>query len=179
MQTRVFFVVIAVAFAVALLQTAPASLPAQTQPSAALTGRVTSAEEGPMEGVLVSAKKAGSTITITVVSDEHGQYRFPSSKLKPGQYSLRIRAVGYDLDGSSAIETAAGRTVTADLKLRKASDVASQLSNADWFASLPGTEHQKASVRNCTHCHTLERVARSHFDANAFVPVIERMSTYP
>src|SRR5438874_2366854 len=61
---------------------------AQTQSSIALAGRITSAEEGPMEGVLVSAKKAGSTITVTVVSDEQGRYRFPSAKLPPGQYAL-------------------------------------------------------------------------------------------
>ena len=51
-----------------------------------------------MEGVLVSAKKAGSTITITVVSDKDGRFSFPASKLEPGQYALRIRAIGYDLD---------------------------------------------------------------------------------
>ena len=73
-------------------------LPASAQTSAALTGQVTSAEEGAMEGVLVSAKKAGSTVTITVVSDAQGRYSFPAAKLEPGQYSLRIRAVGYDLD---------------------------------------------------------------------------------
>ena len=36
---------------------------AETKASIALTGQVTSAEEGAMEGVLVSAKKAGSTMT--------------------------------------------------------------------------------------------------------------------
>ena len=59
--------------------------------AAALTGQVTSAEEGAMGGVLVSAKKAGSTVTITVVSDAQGNYSFPAAKLEPGQYSLRIR----------------------------------------------------------------------------------------
>ena len=34
-----------------------------------LTGQVTSAQQGPMEGVLVSAKREGSTITTTVVTD--------------------------------------------------------------------------------------------------------------
>ena len=42
---------------------------AQTAASMALTGQVSSQEEGSMEGVLVSAKRTGSTITITVVSD--------------------------------------------------------------------------------------------------------------
>ena len=44
-----------------------------------LTGSVTSAEEGAMEGVLVSAQAAGSPITVTVVSDEHGRFRFPDA----------------------------------------------------------------------------------------------------
>ena len=39
-------------------------LAAQAQTQDALTGQITSAEEGAMEGVLVSAKKTGCTITI-------------------------------------------------------------------------------------------------------------------
>jgi len=35
--------------------------------SASLTGQVSSKEEGPMEGVLVSAKRLASTVTVTVV----------------------------------------------------------------------------------------------------------------
>jgi len=117
---------------------------AQTQDSGALTGRITSAEEGPMEGVLVSAKRAGSTITITVVSDEQGRYRFPSSKLQPGQYGVRTKAVGYDLEGAREVTVTSGQTATADLKLVKARDIASQLSNSEWLQSFPGTEQEKA-----------------------------------
>ena len=127
---------------------------AQTQSSVALTGLITSAEVGAMEGVLVSAKRAGSTITITVVSDVQGRYRFPASKLQPGQYSIHTRAVGFDLEGPQQIDIG-GSTATVDLKLTKTHDLASQLSNAEWLASFPGTEQEKASIRNCTHCHTL------------------------
>jgi streptogramin lyase len=151
---------------------------AQTQSSIALTGRVSSVEEGAMEGVLVSAKKAGSTITITVVSDAQGRYRFPASKLPAGQYALRIRAVGFDLEGQHPVDIG-GTTATVDLKLTKARDLASQLSNAEWLASFPGSEQEKASIRNCTHCHTLERVVRSRYDVEKLTTVIERMSTYP
>jgi len=154
-------------------------LRAQNPTSFALSGQVTSTEEGPMEGVLVSAKKADSTITITVASDEQGRYRFPSAKLAPGRYVLGIRAVGYDLESTRPVEIAPGKSVTAGLKLVKAHDLASQLSNTEWLLSFAGTEQQKASIRNCTHCHTLERVARSRYDAESFVPVVGRMSTYP
>jgi virginiamycin B lyase len=152
---------------------------AQASAPVALAGKVTSAEEGPMEGVLVSAKAAGSTITVTVASDREGRYQFPSAKMPPGHYALRIRAAGYDLAGPDTIEVGPNRTAAADLKLRAAADPASQLSNAEWLASVPGTDQQRASIRNCTHCHTLERVLRSHYTAETFVPVLERMSTYP
>src|SRR5262245_66639559 len=85
-----------------------------------LTGTVTSAEEGAMEGVLVSATKGGSTITVTVVSDKAGRYSFPEARLEPGRYALRIRAVGYELDGPGAAEIAAQKPATVDLRLRKA-----------------------------------------------------------
>ena len=70
MKMRALFSAIAVFFVMIHFQAAPG----RAQPSIALSGRVSSAEEGPMEGVLVSAKKTGSTITITVVSDEQGRY---------------------------------------------------------------------------------------------------------
>ena len=55
----------------------------------ALTGRVTSAQEGAMEGVLVSAQRDGSPITITVVSDATGRFGFPADRLAAG--ALRAR----------------------------------------------------------------------------------------
>jgi hypothetical protein len=42
---------------------------AQTPAAPSLTGKVTSQAEGPMEGVLVGAKMAGSTIATWVVSN--------------------------------------------------------------------------------------------------------------
>lgn len=152
---------------------------AQSGGATALTGQVSSSEEGLMEGVLVSARKPGSTLTITVVSDERGRYAFPRTKLDPGQYTLSIRAIGYDLDGSQSTSVVDRQTTTADLKLRKTLDLAAQLSNAEWLDSFPGTDEQRASIRGCAHCHTLERVVRSKHDAPSFVSVIERMAGYP
>jgi len=146
--------------------------------SVSLTGQVTSTEEGAMEGVLVSAKKAGSTMTLTVVSDERGRYRFPATRLGPGHYSLRMRAGGYDLEGPSSVDIVAGKTTTADLKLRKTANLASQLTNAEWLVSFPGTPERKDSIKGCTHCHTLERIARSHHSADEFLGLIDRMSRH-
>ena len=60
-----------------MLQSAAPQLAAQNQAPAALTGQVTSEAEGAMEGVVVSAKKAGSIVTVSVVTDAQGRYSFP------------------------------------------------------------------------------------------------------
>src|SRR3984885_10308186 len=142
-----------------------------------LTGSVTSDEEGAMEGVLVSAQPAGSPITVTVVSDEHGRFRFPDGRLSAGHYALRIRAIGYELDGPQAVELGAAASDVA-LKLRKTADLAAQLTNSEWFMSMPGTPEQKRPLIECMSCHTFERIVRSTYDAEAFFPVLKRMAQY-
>src|SRR5499433_2410335 len=76
----------------------------------ALTGQVSSQKEGMMEGVVVGAKKDGSTITVNVTSDEKGRFIFPANKLEPGRYTLKIRAAGYDLDNAKPVDVVAGKT---------------------------------------------------------------------
>src|SRR5512133_1785964 len=94
-----------------LISAAPAVAQA-TSPS--LSGKITSDREGPMEGVLVSAKKPGATITVTVVSDAKGDYAFPADRLGSGRYELTIRAAGYALEDSGAVDLAPGKPTRAD-----------------------------------------------------------------
>ena len=82
MQIRRLLQFLMAGLAVMLVQSAAPQLSAQNQPPAALTGQVTSEAEGAMEGVVVSASKAGSTVTVSVVSDAQGRYRFPSDRLR-------------------------------------------------------------------------------------------------
>ena len=170
---------IAVALRVAVLFAISLLLPldsATAQNAVALTGQVTSAEEGAMEGVLVNAKKG--TITITVVSDAQGRYSFPASKLAPGQYALSIRAIGYDLDNSKTVEVGP-RTTTHNLTLKKTEDLAAQMSNGEWLHSIPGSDQQKGLLLSCVGCHTLERFMRSPHDAETLVTVtLPRMQGY-
>jgi virginiamycin B lyase len=143
-----------------------------------LTGTVTAGPEA-LEGVLVSAQKSGSTITVTVVSDKAGHYSFPAARLEPGDYALRIRAVGYDLEGPTKAAVTADKTTTVDLKLRAAQDIASQLSNAEWLASMPGTDAQKGQLLNCVGCHMLSRPLYSKYTADEFLTMIlPRMQGY-
>jgi len=85
MFTRSVQLMVLTGVAAVVFQVGPSSLRAQSDASTALAGQITSAEEGPMEGVLVTAKKAGSTVAVTVASDERGRYRFPRTRLEPGR----------------------------------------------------------------------------------------------
>ncbi|MGD0025013.1 MAG: carboxypeptidase regulatory-like domain-containing protein [Xanthobacteraceae bacterium] len=143
----------------------------------ALSGSVSSAEEGAMEGVLVSAQKMGSPITVTVVSDEHGRFRFPAGRLSSGRYALRIRAEGYDLDGPPAVELGAAPADVA-IKLRPTAELAAQLTNTEWFMSMPGTPEQKRPLIECMSCHALQRIVRSTYNAEQLFPVLKRMAQY-
>ena len=105
---------------------------------------VSSAKEGAMEGVVVSARKDGSTITVSVISDDKGHFSFPASRLDPGHYAIGIRAVGYDLDGPKDATVAAGQEDKIDVTLKPARNLGAQLTNAEWLMSMPGTDDAEA-----------------------------------
>jgi len=153
-------------------------LSADERASAALTGQVTSEAEDAMEGVVVTARKDNSIVSTSVTSDAAGRYVFPENRLEPGRYTIAIRAIGYELGGPTAANVIAEQTAKVDLKLKKTGDLASQLSNAEWMMSIPGTEEQKAMLLDCMGCHTLERVVRSTHDVNEWMQVVSRMKGY-
>ncbi len=144
----------------------------------AFAGRVSSAEEGAMEGVVVSAKREGSIVTVSVVTDDQGRFSFPRRKLPAGRYALRIRATGWELESPTSVELGAGAPAARELKLRKVDDITPQMTNAEWLASFPGSYDQKKFLWGCTSCHTLERIARSKHDAAGFQAVMRRMAGY-
>jgi virginiamycin B lyase len=173
MRTRLSILAASVAAcSVALTNAATAQAPA------ALTGQVSSAKEGAMEGVVVSVRKAGGTVTISVVSDDKGHYSFPASKLEPGQYDLAIRAAGYDLGGPKTAQVKAGTPATADIALEPTRNLARQLTNAEWLLSMPGTDNQKKATLGCISCHDLDRIVGSMHTVDEFMQIFNRMGGY-
>jgi virginiamycin B lyase len=150
---------------------------AQAQ-TAALSGTVSSAKEGAMEGVLVSARKDDSTITTTVVTNDKGQYAFPADRLEPGKYTISIRAIGYQLDAPKAVEIGAAKDAKADLKLETMRNILPRLTNAEWLHSAPGTFKDKQFLSSCGDCHTLQRIFMSSHTADEWAQIFPRMNGY-
>jgi len=152
--------------------------PLEAQAGVALTGRVTSDQEGPMEGVVVTARKDGSTISTSVVTDDKGRYNFPETKLESGDYLLKIRAIGYELVGPAGIDVRGGVTATADIRLRPTTNIAAQLTNAEWLTSMPGSDQQKKFLLACNSCHSYQPIVNSTHDAGTFLQVFDKMAGY-
>jgi virginiamycin B lyase len=149
-----------------------------TNQTPALMGTVRSAEDGTMEGVLVTAKRQGSPIAITVVSDEKGRYEFPADHLAHGNYHISIRAAGYELQSPGAMAIASGKSAQVDLQLIKTADVASQLMSAEWLMSVPGTQEEKSALYRCVSCHDLLPVVQSHYDLKSWPATLARMQRW-
>lgn len=145
--------------------------------SSALSGTVTSQEEGAMEGVVVSAKREGSPITVSVVSNAEGQYSFPADRLQPGSYTIVIRAIGYDLASTETIELSQA-PATLDLQLARTRRLSAQLSNGEWMISAPGTFAEKQYFDDCTMCHTLQRPITSRYGPEDMAKVVQRMGAH-
>src|ERR1700674_5836437 len=133
METRRLLLIAGGVLAALLLQAASVRFHAQSQAPSALSGQVTSAEEGPMEGVVVSAKKDGSTISISVVTNAAGRFAFPVARLEPGHYAFKARAAGYELDGARAADVASGQEAKAEITLKKVKNLSAHLTNAEWL----------------------------------------------
>ena len=152
---------------------------AQNQGPTALTGTVSSPEEGKMEGVVVSAKRPGSSIMVSVGTNAQGQYSFPQDRLAPGAYDITIRAAGYALKPTTAA-IRSGSSAQLDLRLAKAAPdvLALQMSNSEWMQSAPGTPGQKMALLSCLDCHGLQRPFFSKDNASAMAITVQRMRAH-
>src|ERR1700692_7485 len=152
---------------------------AQNHVPAALTGTVSSRDEGKMEGVVVSAKRPGSTIMVSVSTNAQGQYSFPRDRLAPGAYDITMRAIGFTLPSTTATIKADGST-QLDLKLAKAAPdiLALQMSNSEWVQSAPGTPAQKIALLRCLDCHGLQRPLFSKDNASEMARTVQRMGVH-
>src|SRR5262245_53123315 len=175
------FVMVACA-AVVLALAGVAGVNLRAQGATALSGVVSSAEEGKMEGVLVTVRRDGANHTVTVVSDEQGRYSFPRTHVEPGKYAVTIRATGYDLTGPGTVDVAADKAATLDLSLAKTKDLPSQLTSLEWALSMPGTPEERDKfvyqAKSCNYCHNYTRIVKSKHDAKEFEAVISRMNSY-
>jgi streptogramin lyase len=143
-----------------------------------LTGVISSASGQKLEGVTVSAKLDGSTITTSIYTDAQGAFYFPP--MPSGKYKVWAQALGFET-AKTSVDLAASRH--RDIVLQTITDPERryrQLPSEAVVAALPeATEHdalmKKIFMNNCQSCHPAGYALQFRFDADGWSKVIDLM----
>src|SRR5712691_4311595 len=84
---------------------------------ATITGNVKGPDGAPFKGAFVQAQNTKTRITVNVLSQKDGTYRF--GDLPGGDYELRIRAIGYSADPRTGVALAENQAASFDWALQK------------------------------------------------------------
>ncbi|HYU70058.1 MAG TPA: carboxypeptidase-like regulatory domain-containing protein, partial [Burkholderiales bacterium] len=147
-----------------------------------LSGAITSRSGQKLEGVTVSAKLEGSTITTSVYTDTAGDYFFPP--LPAGKYRVWAQALGFETS-KGAVELSAARR--ADFTLQEMTDPERrfrQLPGEMMVAALPeasadDARAKKIFLNNCTGCHSTSYALQFRFDEAGWSKIIDLMKVVP
>jgi mono/diheme cytochrome c family protein len=165
-----------------LTSVAAAALAPASAADVVLNGTITSAAGAKLEGVTVSAKLEGSTITTTVYTDESGNYYFPP--LASGKYNIWAQALAFETT-KSAVDT--GAVKQANLVLAPMTDPEKrirQLPAEMLVTALPEDTADDARIKKiftnqCTGCHNPGYVLQFRFDEAGWNKVINMMKRIP
>jgi virginiamycin B lyase len=147
-----------------------------------LTGSITSASGQKLEGVLVSAKREGSTITTSVYTDQNGDYFFPA--MADGKYQVWAQTLGFKT-AKDAVDLTA--TKHQDVKLAAIIDPEERIRQMPpemLAAALPEETEADANIKHifhnqCTGCHTPGYILQFKFDEAGWNKVINLMKVIP
>jgi len=147
-----------------------------------LSGSIASSGGQKLNGVTVSAKRDGSTITTSVYTDESGNYYFPP--LPEGKYSVWAQALGFET-AKGSVELSANRA--HNLTLAAITDPEQrfrQLPGELMVASLPEDTAEDAAIKkiftnNCTGCHATSYALQFKFDEAGWNKIISLMKVVP
>src|SRR4030095_13788265 len=123
-------------------------------------GKVVSSAGDRLAGVPVRARRANSTIAVTVYTNGEGDYAFPEwADLTPGSHSVSIELPDFE-PARREIMLTAGTTAKADLTLRPRQPSIADATASEIVAALPGSDEQKHLLIQCDNCHSLQFALR-------------------
>ncbi len=130
-----------------------------------------------MEGVTVSAKIIGQTITTSVLTNDHGNYYFPP--MENGEYWVWAQAVAFEAPRDDVQLN--GGAQRHDFVLKPKEDFFSQLAGDQLIAALPEDTpaHRRMKdifTRNCVACHEANVTLQNRLDEQGWEAIIGAMS---
>lgn len=143
---------------------------------ATLTGTVKDPSGTPFRGAFVHAQNMQSKITVNVLSDSQGHYRIPN--LAPGEYQVRVTAVGYTAAPRSGVKLAAGDSPALDFALQQGAVRWADLSLYQAKTLLPEGKGKEILFGQCFACHGFQtRMAAVKRDHDGWTTAVNYMRT--
>src|SRR5438067_6521491 len=115
--------------------------------AATITGTITGPDGAPFRAAFVQARHAGLKMTVSVLTDNQGRYVVEN--LPAGDYSLGIRAIGYDADAKSGIKLTADQTLAQDFALKTGLVKWTDISIYQGLQLLPEGRGKATLAENC------------------------------
>jgi streptogramin lyase len=142
-----------------------------------LAGKIVSPTGEPLAGIPVKARRADSTMTVSVYTDAKGEYSFPAwSDVRPGNYKVFVDLPTFEKVNKDGIGVAAGKTAHADFTLKAKPLAYEDATASEIIAGLPGTDRQKVLFSQCSNCHTLQWALQIPRTKEGWVKVIKMMA---
>ena len=143
-----------------------------------LSGAITSASGEKLNGVTVSAKQTGSTITTSVYTDDNGNYYFPP--LPAGQYQVWAQVLGFETSKAAADLSASAHQ---DIVLKPITDQEARIRQMPpemLVDALPDQSEDDARIKKvftnqCTGCHSPGYPLQFKFDEAGWNKIINLM----
>jgi len=143
-----------------------------------LSGAISSATGQKLDGITVSAKREGSSITTSVYTDATGSYYFPP--LAVGKYNVWAQALGFE-QSKTQVDLSANKK--QDLSLKTISDPETRWRQLPGELVMPALVedsaedvHMKQILHNqCNGCHTPSYPLQFRFDKQGWSRIIDLM----
>ncbi|MFZ0234424.1 MAG: carboxypeptidase regulatory-like domain-containing protein [Candidatus Acidiferrales bacterium] len=110
--------VVAVALAVTVWLLSPRTAFAQGETTSAIVGQVSDASGAAVPGAAVTVSNLETGMKRSATTDDSGRFDFP--QLKPGTYSIRVEAAGFEAQRKDAVAAGLGQKQTVDVVLQVA-----------------------------------------------------------
>ena len=153
---------------------------AAQQAGALLSGSVKTDIGAKLDGVTVSARAVGQTITTSVFTDKDGNYFFP--RMTEGKYQVWAQAEGFEAGKADVnLSGAAGRQDFTLDTIKDNLEIVKQMTGQEYITSLPEDTPQRRKMKDvfyntCTGCHEPSYILQNRFDEKGWEAMLNLMS---
>jgi hypothetical protein len=122
----------------------------QGETTSAIIGQVSDASGAAVPGATVTVTNKETGLRRSASSDDSGRFHFP--QLKPGAYSVKVEAEGFEPQQNDAVSSALGQKQTVDFRLK----IARSQETVEISSEAPILNPENANTSTTLNAHALE-----------------------